>query len=312
MPQKVRVKGIDDLIDTIDAKLKEFKLKYKGLTLREKILLLVKVGYDTRCLNVSVAHAHGYSPSAALDRLRQYFIDNVMVKLNSTELDVVSGISDFARRIRELRVVKGYRIFTGASADPLFAGLELKPDEYILASLERDLDAARRWLIANKIRRMKASSKDKILEFLKQNVGEVVTTDELAYVSKDKKEFARRTRELRTEEGYAIYTKVTGRPDLEIGQYILVTLDRIAEPHDRKIKVEVQREVYLRDENKCRACGWTQARWTKEDSRILELHHLLAHAKRGENTAKNLVVLCSRCHDEVHAKRLDISHIKNN
>ncbi|NCX93500.1 MAG: HNH endonuclease [Gammaproteobacteria bacterium] len=44
-------------------------------------------------------------------------------------------------------------------------------------------------------------------------------------------------------------------------------------------------------------------RWSKDDPRILELHHLKAHVEGGENIAKNLIVLCNRCHDDIHAGR---------
>jgi len=164
-----------------------------------------------------------------------------------------------------------------------------------------DLDAARRWHIANRIRRQNIGSQEKVFLFLRENVGKVVTTDELAYVAKDAKEFARRVRELRTEQGYAIATKFTGRPDLNVGQYVLESLDRVAEPHDRAISNEVQKVVYERDENRCRICGWSHAKWVSSDPRILELHHLEHHKNRGTNDETNLIVLCSKCHDEVHA-----------
>ena len=146
----------------------------------------------------------------------------------------------------------------------------------------------------------------KILQFLKENMGQVVTTEELAYVSGDKREFGRRTRELRTEEGYAVATRFTGRPDLNAGEYILLSLERIAEAHDRHIPSDVQREVYDRDNSICQQCGWNIAKWTAADARILELHHLKTHASRGENNADNLIVLCSYCHDEVHAGRIKL------
>ena len=38
--------------------------------------------------------------------------------------------------------------------------------------------------------------------------------------------------------------------------------------------------------------------------RVLELHHLEHHARGGANSEDNLIVLCSKCHDEVHAGRL--------
>lgn len=107
------------------------------------------------------------------------------------------------------------------------------------------------------------------------------------------------SRELRTEDGYAIATKTTGRPDLRMGEYVLLATTRVAEPHDRYIPAEVQREVYARDHNTCRNpnCNWNIEHWTTADARILELHHLQAHVKRGPNTASNLIVLCSRCSD---------------
>jgi hypothetical protein len=133
-----------------------------------------------------------------------------------------------------------------------------------------------------------------------ENLAQVVTTEELAYVARSR-EFGRRVRELRTEEGYAIATKFTGRPDLRIGEYILETERRVAESHDRQIPFETQKTVYQRDNNVCRLCGWDRNKWTRKDPRILELHHIREHVEGGQNIPKNLVVLCSRCHDEVHA-----------
>jgi hypothetical protein len=101
-------------------------------------------------------------------------------------------------------------------------------------------------------------------------------------------------------------TRFTGRPDLRSGEYILESLERVAEPHDRAIPHEVQKVVYARDNNTCRLDGWNRERWTSSDPRILELHHLQHHRDRGPNEPSNLIVICSRCHDEVHARRLEI------
>lgn len=82
--------------------------------------------------------------------------------------------------------------------------------------------------------------------------------------------------------------------------------DRISEPHDRNIPIDVQKEVYRRADNACQLCGWNRDRWNKDDRRMLELHHLEQHAAGGENVEANLRVLCSRCHDEVHAGRVQL------
>lgn len=120
------------------------------------------------------------------------------------------------------------------------------------------------------------------------------------------KEFGRCVPELRTEEGYAIATHFTGRPDLKMGDYVLESADRIAEPHDRKIPFDVQKLVYDRAHNTCQLCGWNRDRWTRDDPRILELHHVAEHVDGGRNVPENLVVLCSKCHDDLHAARVEL------
>ena len=143
------------------------------------------------------------------------------------------------------------------------------------------------------------------MHFLKENVGQIVTSEEIAYVAKAS-EYGRRIRELRTEKGFSISTHFTGRPDLKMGEYILESTERVSEPHDRKIPFDVQKAVYERDRNTCLSCGWTHDKWTKRDPRILELHHVKEHVKGGKNTVNNLVVLCSKCHDKVHAKKIKL------
>jgi len=298
-----------ELAAAIEDKLKLFGADYSGLDLRGKVLRLVDILATTRKLNIAVVRDSGCDAGDARERIRLYFVQHVSTVLDAKELEVVSGISEYGRRIRELRVQDGYRILSGASNDPE-SGLELKPTQYILIRPDPDMLAARRWHIANRIRREKqGGAKERILKYLKENVGQVVTSEELSYVAGSAKEFGRRTRELRTEEGFQIATRFTGRPDLKSGEYVLESVERVAEPHDRHIPKEVQEEVYERDQNTCRSCGWNREKWTKQDPRFLELHHLKEHVNRGENIAENLFVLCNVCHDKVHASRLDLKTI---
>jgi hypothetical protein len=294
-----------ELIHRIDTLLAEFETAYGNLTLREKVLRLVDILKTTKALGVSVVRADGCDARDARERIRLYLVANVGVTLSATELEVVAGISEYGRRIRELRVEKGYKIITGASNDPE-GGLTLKPTEYLLLRAEPDRDSAHRWHSANEVRKLKIGAQDKILRFLQDNVNHVVTTEELRYVAQVS-EYGRRTRELRTEQGYAIATRFTGRPDLKQGEYILEDLDRIAPPHDRHIPYEVQKEVYARDNNTCRNCGWNRDKWTRKDPRFLELHHLKEHAFGGANDEPNLLVLCNDCHDKVHSGRIKLS-----
>jgi hypothetical protein len=107
--------------------------------------------------------------------------------------------------------------------------------------------------------------------------------------------------ELRTELGWPIATKTTGRLDLGAGVYVLQA-DRQSPEHDRHIPDDVRREVLRRDKYKCKQCNWSHAEWNPSDSRHLELHHITHHAKGGENVEGNLTTLCTVCHDKLHRK----------
>ncbi|MHB1587392.1 MAG: HNH endonuclease [Acidiferrobacteraceae bacterium] len=234
------------------------------------------------------------------------------------ELMVVSGIGEWARRVRELRVQFGWWIYSGVTfahmaedqaedAADLRAMLsvdpgKIRPDEYVLMRTEEDREAAHRWNTLNQIRKRKASVTDKILEYFRRNVGKEISGEELVYLAKNKKEWARRSRELRTEQGWPIVTKSSGRPDLPVGVYVLEE-DRQALPHDRHIPDAVRVAVLQRDGYQCVKCGWNRAMLSRDDPRkILELHHKQHHKDRGPNTVENLITLCNVHHDEIHKR----------
>ena len=64
---------------------------------------------------------------SARDKLAEYFKDNVGVKVSADELQDVAGISEWARRIRELRA-DGWPIMTNND------DVSLKPGEYMMTS----------------------------------------------------------------------------------------------------------------------------------------------------------------------------------
>lgn len=291
------------MIQSISEKVRAFEEQWSTWTLRERVKHLAVIRGQLDDLGVATLHEGGVTGTSAVARLIAYFKLHVGTVIDGDELAVVAGIQDYPRRIRELRGQSGYQILSGADSDPE-SGLDLRPDQYVLLSDEPDTAAVNRWRLANTIRRGTGGSKAKILEFLIANVGQVVTTEELRYVSDDAAEFGRRTREIRTELGYQVATRFTGRPDLAPGQYVLQSLDRLYEPHDRHIPFDVQKAVYLRDRNTCRCCGWSQDNSAEDRPRLLELHHVEHHARGGANSEDNLIVLCSKCHDEVHAGRL--------
>ena len=108
---------------------------------------------------------------------------------------------------------------------------------------------------------------------------------------------------MRTEDGWPIVTRNSGRTDLPVGAYVLEE-DRQAEPHDRHIPDSVRVEVLVRDNFKCVECGWDRSLRIKGDPRNrLELHHKQHHKNKGENTAANLLTLCNVHHVEAHRKQ---------
>lgn len=261
--------------------------------------------------NLGASLVRGASVRSARDRILAYMRKYVGVVLAGEELMVVAGISEYARRIRELRVEHGWRILSGVTMKGLEAEElallfpagqpELKPDQYILLSDEQDTEAAYRWHVANDIRREQGGVRDKILKYFRSFVGKALSGEELRYVASDRTEWARRTRELRTEFGWPVATRFTGRPDLPVGMYVLEE-DRQAPAHDRRIPEAVYRAVLARDGYACRDCGWTHEQWNPSDPRHLEAHHVKQHAAGGANTMDNLMTLCNICHDVRHRK----------
>jgi hypothetical protein len=300
--------------ETIRRKLKSlidnFEEELKKKDLRQKVLSLVPVFHHLRELGKSLISKA--DASSARDRILFYFRKYTRLVINGDELLVVSAIQEYARRVRELRVQFGWSIISGVTAKEMMAENELqlenvdiakmKPDDYILLSENQDRDAAHRWNIANEIRKRKDAVRTKILDYFKQNVGKPVMGEELRYVANDKTEWARRVRELRTEYGWPIETKNTGRPDLSVGSYILESLRQSPE-HDRQIPDPVRGAVLQRDKYKCVQCGWSHKDWNRSDPRHLELHHIKEHVKGGENIEGNLKTLCTVCHDDMHRKK---------
>jgi hypothetical protein len=249
--------------------------------------------------------------SAARDRILYYFRKYPGIVIAGDELLVVSGIQEYARRVRELRVQFGWAVASGVTIKEMREDQDaeipnklkaMKPSDYILLNEMQDRDAAHRWNVANTIRKERGSVRNKILKYLRANAGKPVTNEELRYVAGDKTEWARRVRELRTEFGWPIATKSTGRPDLSVGVYILQA-DRQNPEHDRHIADDIRRKVLRRDGYKCQECNWSHEEWNPSDPRHLEIHHVKHHVRGGTNVKENLRSLCTVCHDKIHRKR---------
>jgi len=286
--------------------LENFKRKIAEEDVRAKVLALLPAHHALLKLGKSLI-PDGLKISAR-DRIIVYFLKYPRTVISGGELMLISGISEWARRVRELRVQFGWAIVSGLTANEMteegelpageFEGDRPGPDDYVLLYEKQDKEAAYRWNVANEIRKSRGGMKERILLFLRKNAGKPVTGEELRYVAKGS-EWARRVRELRTEEGWPISTKTSGRPDLAVGVYLLEQ-DRQTPKHDRVIPDPVRREVLRRDGYKCRKCGWSQELWDRSDPRHLEIHHVERHADGGTSTSDNLITYCNVCHDDVH------------
>lgn len=228
----------EELRQSLVELLTNFAEELKKDDLRQKVVTLVPAFHALRDLGSSLIPKS--EASSARDRIIAYLKQYPGIIIDGDELMVVSGINEWARRVRELRVQFGWWIYSGVTFKQMaqnpddaeaFKAMGIDPsliktDQYVLMSTTQDLEAAYRWNVLNEIRKKKIAVKEKIIEYLRKNVGKQVTGEELSYLAGNTKEWARRVRELRTEEGWPIVTKNTGRDDLPVGVYVLEKTDK--------------------------------------------------------------------------------------
>lgn len=287
-------------------------------SLRDRALALAPIIHAVRDVGSGLVPGHKSGRARILAYLRK-FPGEVIA---GEELAVVAGIDDWARRVRELRIEKGWPIYSGVTFNQL---REHDPDQlaeieaelsldannvgiesYVLLQDDQDQHAADHWTLLKSIRKSKGGVQDKMLALLRSSVGQPISGEQFRYVAGKANEWPRRLRELRTEQGWPVLTRMQGRPDLPVGSYML-DFDRQVEVHDRKIPDRVRSEVLSRDKFSCRYCGWSRDQMHPDDKRkFLELHHLKDHAKGGANSAANLVTLCNVDHDAYHAGEITL------
>jgi len=138
------------------------------------------------------------------------------------------------------------------------------------------------------------------------NLGRVLDSEELRDVAGGISEWARRVRELRTEEGYPILTH-NDRSDLRPGQYLLLT----AKPEpafERAISKETRAFVLDRNGFTCQMCGAVAGEPHPYDpGRKTRLHigHVIDKAMGGLDDAANLRAICSVCNEGAANLTLD-------
>ena len=130
------------------------------------------------------------------------------------------------------------------------------------------------------------------------NLGRVMDSEELRDVAGGISEWARRVRELRTEEGYLILTH-NDRSDLKPGQYLLEN-PKPQPAFERAISKETRALVLDRNGFTCQLCGAVAGEPHPDgSSRKTRLHigHILDKSMGGSDDATNLRAICSVCNE---------------
>lgn len=104
-----------------------------------------------------------------------------------------------------------------------------------------------------RIRNPKGGARAQLRAHFLANIGRVMNSEELRRVAGDISEWARRVRELRTEEGYLILTH-NDRSELKPGEYLLES-PKPQPAFERAISKETRAYVLDRNGFTCQMCG---------------------------------------------------------
>ena len=151
---------------------------------------------------------------------------------------------------------------------------------------------------AAKGNRLPKGARAKLRAHFLANIGRVMDSTELRPIAGDISEWARRVRELRTEEGFLILTH-NDRADLKPGEYLLEA-SKPQPAFARGISKETRAFVLDRNGFTCQMCGAVAGEPHPYDpTRKTRLHigHILDKSLGGSDDAGNLKAICSVCNE---------------
>lgn len=146
--------------------------------------------------------------------------------------------------------------------------------------------------------RKTAGSKQLILDYFLANLGKVLKSKEIQAASGGAVEWARRTRELRDEEGYKILSH-KDRADLKPGEYLMESPER-SPAFRREISKETRAWVLERNGYTCQMCGVAAGDPDPlggSRSVRLTMGHIVDKSKGGDDSPQNLRAICTNCNE---------------
>lgn len=149
-------------------------------------------------------------------------------------------------------------------------------------------------------------SRDRLRSYFLANIGRTLESDDLRRASGNVSEWARRVRELRTEEGYEVLTH-NDRSDLKPGEYLLLNPTPVT-AFARGISKEARALVLDRNGFTCQMCGAVASEPHPSDpSRKTRLHigHIIDKSMGGSDDPSNLRAICSLCNEGARNLTLD-------
>ena len=141
-------------------------------------------------------------------------------------------------------------------------------------------------------------SRVKLRAYFLANLGRVMDAQELRVAAGNISEWARRVRELRTEEGFQILTH-HDRAGLKPGEYLLEN-PKPQPAFARTISKETRAFVLDRNGFTCQMCGAVAGELHPYDpTRKTRLHigHVIDKSLGGSDEASNLKAICSVCNE---------------
>jgi biotin operon repressor len=206
------------------------------------------------------------------------------------ELAAVSGIGEWARRVRELRWEQGYQIEEAAG-------------RYRLLAEDPDLERRDRFSTVTAIRGMDTTVEERVRTLLQSFVGKVVTVDELNRVARGKSgpSVARR---IRNRDLLPIETDADAA-GMRSGEHRLASAREsdLLHPSQRLFSDDLRRQIFSRDRFACRTCRRQRTSEAVEgDVFYLEVRHLDASPDAAAELPADrltrlsrLVTSCNRC-----------------